>query len=93
MRVLAWPERVVAAGEVSKCLADAVHAARRCEEGRHVCMEGREALQASDKRATDEDGGNDGKSEEEDGEGSLHAWIPCVQKGGFGSPYGDGYGG
>ena len=30
-------------------------------------MEGREALQASDKLAADEDGGSDGEHEEEDG--------------------------
>ena len=41
-------------------------------------MEGREALQASDKRASDEDGENDGGYEEEDGGGSLHVWTPCV---------------
>ena len=44
----------------------------------HACMEGREALQASDKRASDEDGGSDGGYEEEDGGGSLHVWTPCV---------------
>ena len=80
-----------AGGEVSKHLADAVHAARRSGEGRHACMEGCEALQASDKRASDEDGGSDGRYEEEEGGGSLHVWTPCVQKGSFGSPCEDGY--
>ena len=91
--MLAWPGRVVAVGEVSKHLADAVHAARRSGEGRHACMEGCEAPQASDKRVSDEDGRSDGGYEEEDGGGDLHAWTPCVQKGGLGSPRGDGYGG
>ena len=45
---------------------------------RHACMEGREALQASDKRVSDEDEGNDDGYEEEDGGGSLHVWTPCV---------------
>ena len=55
-------------------------------------MEGREALQASDQRASDEDGKSDGGYEEEDGEGNLHVWTPCVRKGDLGSPCGDGYG-
>ena len=53
--------------EVSKRLTDAAHTARRRGEGRHACMEGSEALQASDKCAADEDGGSDGEHEEEDG--------------------------
>nr|CAN83662.1 hypothetical protein VITISV_037730 [Vitis vinifera] len=91
VRVLAWPGRVVAGGEVSKHLADAVHAARRSWEGRHACMEGCEALQASEKRASDEDGRSDGRYEEEEGGCSLHVWTPCVQKGSFGSPCEDAY--
>ena len=54
-------------------------------------MEGCEALQASEKRASDEDGRSDGRYEEEEGGCSLHAWTRCVQKGGFGSPCEDGY--
>ena len=42
-------------------------------------MEGCEALQASDKRASNEDGESDGGYEEEDGGGNLQ-WISLREK-------------
>ena len=49
------------------------------ERRRHARMEGREALQASDKRTSDEDGESDGGYERENGGGSLQ-WIGLREK-------------
>ena len=52
------------------------------ERRRHARMEGREALQASDKRTSDEDGESDGGYERENGGGSLQ-WIGLKGENGY----------
>ena len=51
----------MAVGEASQRLADVVSTARRRREGRPACMESREALRASGRRAADGDGEGDGE--------------------------------